>query len=105
MFYYNYAYTALNSIILFLFPRSVVAYTSLQIFLSVLAIAAIFRMLIGIWKMDPVKAFVGTLVISFIPIFYGSRATYHRRSAIITRSDRLSQNRNWQIRSFFFAWP
>lgn len=67
----NYAYTALNSIILFLFPRSVVAYTSLQIFLSVLAIAAIFRMLIGIWKMDPVKAFVGTLVISFIPIFYG----------------------------------
>ena len=70
-YHVNYGYSALNAIPQFLFPRSVVAATSWQILFSVLAIGCLYSVLRNVWAFTKVRAFLATLLISFVPIFYG----------------------------------
>ena len=70
----NYAYSSINAIPQFVFPRNIVAVNIWQLVFTMLGIVCIYSIFRNVWKFSDARAFFATLMISVVPIFYGLSA-------------------------------
>ncbi|MBR6402118.1 MAG: glycosyltransferase family 39 protein [Eubacterium sp.] len=70
----NYAYSSINAIPQFIFPRDIGAVNIWQLIFTMFGIVCIYSIFRNVWKLSDARAFFGTLMISCVPIFYGLSA-------------------------------